>query len=68
VTLPALLAALLANLPELMRLIRLIARNIEEAQSERKIREDLIALNKAFESKDAEALRHIFMSGDSPDR
>ncbi len=67
-TIPALVATLLANLPELVKLVRLIVRNIEEAQSDRKVKEDLRAIHEAFETRDAEALRRVFAPLDPPRR
>lgn len=63
--LPALLATFLANLPELLKLVRLIMKNIEEGRRDRRFKEDLREINRAFETRDAEALRRLF-SGESP--
>lgn len=64
-TITTLVATFLANIPELMKLVRLILKNIEEAQRDRTTKEELKAINEAFAAKDADALRRIFASGDN---
>jgi hypothetical protein len=54
--------AFLAALPELVRLVKNIERRIEAAETERKIKEDLEAINEAFEKEDPEKLKQIFNS------
>lgn len=57
-----LLATLLLNLPAILRLLENIQKRIDEAEVERKVAHDLEEINKAFEAKDPEALKRIFMS------
>lgn len=61
-TLLTLLAQILANLPELLRLVRNIQDNLEEVETERKVKDDIQKLNEAFEAKDEKAFRDIFNS------
>lgn len=57
-----LLATLLLNLPAILRLLENMQKRIDEAEAERKVANDLEEINKAFEAKDPEALKRIFMS------
>lgn len=57
-----LLATLLLNLPAILRLLENMQKRIDEAEVERKVAHDLEEINKAFESRDAEALKRIFNS------
>lgn len=66
-TITTLVATFLANIPELMKLVRLILKNIEEAQRDKTAKEDLKAISAAFEAKDADALRRIFASSNNTD-
>jgi len=54
--------AFLAAVPELLRLVRNIEKRIEAAKTEKKVKEDLEAINEAFETKDANKLNDIFNS------
>ena len=66
-TITTLVATFLANIPELMKIVRLILKNIEEAQRDKTAKEDLKAISAAFEAKDADALRRIFTPPRDPD-
>lgn len=57
-----LLATLLLNLPAILRLLENMQKRIDEAEAERKVANDLEEINKAFEAKDPDALKRIFMS------
>ena len=50
---------LLSLLPELVQLINNIQKRIEEQETEREVREDIIMLNRAFEEKDAKKINDI---------
>lgn len=52
----------LKHLPELLRILELIDKRNKELQTERKIKDDLEAIEKAFKDNDAETLRRIFNS------
>lgn len=52
----------LKHLPELLRILELIEKRNKEMQTERKIKDDLEAIEKAFKDNDAETLRSIFNS------
>lgn len=54
------LITLFKLLPEVLALIKAIEKAIKVAESERKIRDDLNAIRKAFDDKDSKALDHIF--------
>lgn len=54
------LAALIAALPELLRLLRTVQKKIDEAETNRKVTDDLKAINEAFKSNDPDKLNHIF--------
>ncbi len=58
--LPRLALAFLAALPELLRLIDNIQKQIEADKTDRRVKEDLQKINQAFKDKDAEALKRIF--------
>lgn len=49
-------------LPELVALIKAIQKAIDQAETDRKVKDDLNAIKKAFDTKDATALDHIFNS------
>lgn len=66
-TITTLVATFLANIPELMKLVRLVLKNIEEAQRDETAKSDLKAINEAFATKDANALRRIFAPRDNID-
>lgn len=57
-----LLASLVIALPEILKLLAAIQKSIDEAQTQRKVKEDLQAIERAFREKDANALNHIFNS------
>lgn len=59
---PKFWAALLGALPEIMKLVRHLQRRIDENALNAKVKDDFEKINKAFEEKDAEALRRIFSS------
>jgi hypothetical protein len=57
-----LILAFIAALPEILRLIDALIKDIERAQTDRKVKEDLALIEKAFREKDAKALNRIFNS------
>jgi hypothetical protein len=57
-----LILAFIAALPEILRLIDALIKDIERAQTDRKVKEDLALIEKAFREKDAEALKRILNS------
>lgn len=52
--------AFLMNLQGLVSLLKQIQVSIEEAQSEKKVKDGIKVINDAFKSKDANALRDLF--------
>ncbi len=56
------LATLMASLPEILKLIKEIQAQIEAAGVDRKAKDDIAAISKAFKEKDAKALHDIFNS------
>lgn len=52
----------LAALPALFRLFQTLAKRIEEAETERKVIEDVKAIDAAFKAKDPDALNAVFNS------
>lgn len=56
------IVALIAALPEILRLIRNIEKRLDERATQKKIKQDIEKLNKAFEENDAEAINRIFNS------
>lgn len=56
------LVTIVKLLPELIALIESIQKAINEAETERKVADDLKAIKDAFDSKDPSALNHIFNS------
>ena len=54
---------LVKALPEVLALIKALQMAIEKAESERKVKDELQAINDAFASKDPAKLSHLF---DSP--
>jgi hypothetical protein len=57
-----LILAFIAALPEILRLIDALIKDIERAQTDRKVKEDLAAIEKAFREKDADSIRKLFNS------
>lgn len=57
------LVALIVALPEILKLIERIQKRIEAGQLDRKVAQDIKAINDAFDSDDAEKLNEIFNSG-----
>lgn len=57
-----LLAVLILNLPQILRLLENMQKRIDKAEEDKKVTQDLDAINKAFEDGDNEALRRIFNS------
>lgn len=53
---------ILKHLPEVLRIIELLDKRSKEFQTERKIKDDLEAIEKAFKDNDAEAINRIFNS------
>lgn len=57
------LVTLIRYLPYFIELWRAVQERIEKSQTERKVHEDLTAITKAFNEKDARHLDHIFNDG-----
>ena len=57
-----LLAALIMNLPALLKLLENLQKRIDKAEEKKVVAHDLEAINKAFEDNDEKALRDIFNS------
>lgn len=57
------LVALIVALPEIIRLVERIQKEIERQQTDRKVADDIKAINAAFDAKDAKKLNEIFDSG-----
>jgi hypothetical protein len=57
-----LLAVLILNLPKILKLLENMQARIDQAEEDKKVAQDLDAINKAFEDGDNEALRRIFNS------
>jgi hypothetical protein len=53
-------ATLIANMPEILKMLQHLEQLKENADTDRKIKEDLKKINEAFKNKDAELLRKIF--------
>lgn len=50
----------LSALPELIKLVKLIQKKIEEDKSDKKTKEEIRKINQAFKDRDAEALNRLF--------
>lgn len=57
-----LFAVLILNLPKILKLLENMQKRIDKAEEDKKVEQDLDAINKAFEDGDSEALRRIFNS------
>ena len=55
------LVALIVALPEILELIERVQKRIETEKLNRKVSDDIKAITKAFEEKDAEKLNEIFV-------
>jgi hypothetical protein len=53
---------LLANLPQILKLIEEIERARRDARAQRKVADDLKAIQEAFKNRDPGALRRVFES------
>lgn len=53
---------LIMNLPRILRLLEQMQKRQTEAATDRKVKEDLEDITKAFQDNDEEALRRIFNS------
>lgn len=51
---------LIALLPELIRLLQAMQTAISEAETDRKIKDDIRSVAEAFKTKDSSKLNHIF--------
>ena len=51
---------LISCLPELLKLIKSLQKAADDAEKERKVKEDLQRIHAAFNNKDASALNDIF--------
>lgn len=58
------LIAFIAALPEIIRLVKKVQTEIERQQTNRKVADDIKAINDAFEARDAQKLNEIFNSMD----
>jgi hypothetical protein len=54
------LVQIIKLLPEIIALLNSIQKAIDQAETDRKVSDDLKAIKAAFDSKDASALNHIF--------
>ena len=54
--------SLIVALPELIKLVKNIEKQIEAKKTDEKVKDDLKKINEAFEKKDAEALNKLFNS------
>lgn len=54
--------ALLQALPDILKLIQTIQKGIAEANTKRKVADDISAIHEAFAAKDADKLNAIFKS------
>ena len=52
--------ALIAALPEVLKLIKHIQEEHKKSQLEKKVKDDLKAINRAFETQDANLLNRVF--------
>lgn len=60
---PAFLGAmysLVKCLPEILQFLQTLGKQIEEANTDRKIKDDLARINEAFEKRDASILNDVF--------
>lgn len=55
-----LLWALASNLPAILKLIQAVADYAKEQEQKRRLKDDLNAIEKAFQNKDQDALRKVF--------
>jgi hypothetical protein len=53
---------LLCSIPELMNLIKAIKDGIDQAETDRKVKDDLKTVHEAFSAKDATKLNALFNS------
>lgn len=58
----ALIAMVVKHLPQILKLIEILEKAEKEAATQRKVSSDLEKINEAFETKDPEKLKQIFMS------
>jgi hypothetical protein len=56
------LCSLVLALPDILRLLQTIEAAIQRERAERKLKDDIKAINDAFASRDAGKLNHIFNS------
>ena len=56
------LLALIAALPEILKLIKNIQDQIDRSLENKKVKDELKKLNEAFENEDADSLRELFNS------
>jgi hypothetical protein len=52
--------SLLKYIPDLIALVKAIRKAIDEAETDRKVKDDLKAITEAFNAKDSNYLNHIF--------
>ena len=57
-----LLATLILSLPELIQLLKALQKQIDEAETDRKVKNDLKTISEAFREKDAAKLNALFNS------
>jgi hypothetical protein len=59
------LLTLFTALPQILRLIESLQEQHKKSEKERKVKQDIERINKAFKEQDAQALKDIFNNGDS---
>jgi hypothetical protein len=52
--------SILLALPDLIKLYQAIQKRINDTETDRKVKDDLKSIKKAFDEKDSSALNHIF--------
>lgn len=54
--------ALLLSLPDLFKLVKVLELAAKEAETNRKVKDDIKTIHQAFEQKDAQKLNDLFSS------
>ncbi|MBA3756306.1 MAG: hypothetical protein H0X02_08815 [Nitrosomonas sp.] len=54
--------ALMLSMPEILKLIKTLQENQKKYEHDRKVKQDIETINKAFKEQDAKALNSIFNS------
>lgn len=55
-----LLIAFIKALPEIIQLLKFLQAKIEQAETDRKVRDDIKSIHQAFAAGDPEKLKHLF--------